>query len=63
MKYILFGFFILSNLYCEDSGDEKKIICEKWILSSYMLHGRPHAKKDKNLLCPSIQNNCCTKMD
>jgi len=32
MKYILFGFFILSNLYCEESGAEKKIICEKWIL-------------------------------
>ena len=32
-------------------------------MHSYLLKGRRFSKSDKNLVCPSIKNNCCGKLD
>ena len=41
----------------------KSIQCEHRLLKSYLLHGRHQSKPDPMYLCPTIKNNCCTKMD
>ena len=41
----------------------KAIQCEHDLLTSYLLHGRHKSKPDVMHLCPTIKNNCCTKMD
>ena len=41
----------------------KSIQCEHVLLKSYLLHGRHKSKADPMYLCPTIKNNCCTKMD
>lgn len=41
----------------------KQIPCEIVLLNSYLLHGRHKSKPDPMYLCPTIKNNCCTKMD
>lgn len=41
----------------------KSIQCEHRLLKSYLLHGRHQSKTDPMYLCPTIKNNCCTKMD
>ena len=41
----------------------KSIQCEYRLLKSYLLHGRHQSKPDPMYLCPTIKNNCCTKMD
>lgn len=41
----------------------KSIQCEHVLLKSYLLHGRRKSKTDPMYLCPTIKNNCCTKMD
>lgn len=41
----------------------KSIQCQHNILKSYLLHGRRKSKPDPMYLCPTVKNNCCTKMD
>ena len=41
----------------------KAIQCQHNILKSYLLHGRRKSKPDPMYLCPTVKNNCCTKMD
>lgn len=40
-----------------------QVKCNGQILHSYLLKGRRFSKSDKNLVCPSIKNNCCGKLD
>lgn len=41
----------------------KPIVCQTDVLHSYLLHGRKNASSEPMHLCPTIKNNCCTRMD
>ena len=47
--------------------DKKKkdtsVKCHIGLIRSYLLKGRLKSKQDKNVLCPTIKENCCTKLD
>ena len=61
------------TVVADDKKDDKKkkkkkkgpksLQCEHVLLKSYLLHGRHKSKTDPMYLCPTIKNNCCTKMD
>ena len=47
-------------------GKKKKdtsVKCHIGLIRSYLLKGRMKSKQDKNVLCPTIKENCCTKLD
>ena len=52
-----------------DKKDDKKkkkdtsVKCHINLIRSYLLKGRLKSKQDKNVLCPTIKENCCTKLD
>jgi hypothetical protein len=64
-------FLCTNNVHAKDDKKKKKgpklapkqIPCEMVLLTSYLLHGRHKSKPDPMYLCPTIKNNCCTKMD
>lgn len=37
--------------------------CNQQLLSSYLLKGRRFSSPGGNILCPTVQKNCCTKLD
>lgn len=37
--------------------------CNDLFLTSYMLSGQQIATNEPVVFCPSIKNNCCTKLD
>lgn len=39
------------------------LACQNDLLRSHLLRGRFSSEADKMVLCPSIKNNCCTKLD
>lgn len=46
-----------------DQNGKAQINCVNEVLRSYLLRGRFNSEPDKMVLCPAIQNNCCTKVD
>jgi hypothetical protein len=47
-------------------GKKKKdtsVKCHINLIRSYLLKGRLKSKQDNNVLCPTIKENCCTKLD
>ena len=53
--------FLLLFLGTFSKEDELK--CRTDILNGYLLIGRKIAKKDYNVVCPDLEDNCCTKVD
>ena len=66
-KTIFFAMILHVSLTQDKKKDKKKettaMKCNQDILRSYLLKGRKFSKPDANLLCPTIKNNCCGKLD
>ena len=66
-KTLILTLIIQNTITATEKKDEKKVPtamkCNQDILRSYLLKGRKFSKPDQNLLCPTIKNNCCGKLD
>lgn len=53
------------NQQSPGGGQQKSasLSCHNDLLRSHLLRGRFSSEADKMVLCPSIKNNCCTKLD
>ena len=59
----LFWFAVSEFQALKSSKVKEPVVCNTYLLKSYLIHGRPIASNEENVICPYIQENCCTKID